>query len=188
MATTLNPYHEGNDVGTMINDDRLIALSRSKWAFLADNTGNILHHINFKSLLKAKKEKLDNVRQNTSKEGVESRVLLVTADGSIDCQGNPSEQESMVAHLQYGEIIAALKLLSKGGNFVLKIFTFLEAPTVCHLYLLCCVFKQVNLFKPATSKEGNSEVYVVCLGYKGTESIDKDVGRKLVQNLGKLYW
>lgn len=34
------------------------------------------------------------------------------------------------------------------------------------IYLLNCLFKNVDVFKPATSKEGNSEVYVVCQCYK----------------------
>lgn len=46
-----------------------------------------------------------------------------------------------------------------------------EQESICIMYLLVCSFKSVNVFKPATSKEGNSEVYVICLDYVGTEEM-----------------
>lgn len=167
----------------MINDDRLILKSMENWTFLEDNTGNVLSHANLNHLIKMKINKLDKVRE--TKSGTqESQVYLVTADGSIDCQTNPGEQEAMVSHLQFAEILTAMTILQKGGSFVLKIFTFLEATTICHLYLLSCVFQEVHLFKPATSKEGNSEVYVICLEYLGTKSVDSVLRNKLLPNLG----
>ena len=89
-------------------------------------------------------------------------VHLVTADGSIDCQSDPGRQESIVSDLHMAETLAALKMLTAGGNFVIKLFTIFESETVCLLYLLACSFARLEVFKPATSKEGNSEVYVIC--------------------------
>lgn len=51
-------------------------------------------------------------------------------------------------------------------------FTFFEASSACLLYLLVASFKRVLVFKPATSKEGNSEVYVICLGF--TDALNQD--------------
>jgi hypothetical protein len=34
------------------------------------------------------------------------------------------------------------------------------------MYLLSICFNQIDVFKPATSKEGNSEVYIVCRDFK----------------------
>ncbi|XP_021952349.1 cap-specific mRNA (nucleoside-2'-O-)-methyltransferase 2 isoform X2 [Folsomia candida] len=158
LATTLNPHYEGNDIGTMINEDKLILSSLNNWIFLKDTTGNIMNRANLDSLIEQVKQKCLSL---------EHSVDLVTADGSIDCQTNPMEQESAVVELQFTEIIAALSILGVGGSFVLKIFTFLECQTISHLYILCSLFEEVHLFKPATSKEGNSEVYVVCLKYRG---------------------
>ena len=78
---------------------------------------------------------------------------------------NPGDQENMVSHLHFIEIVAALLGLRDGGNFVLKMFTFFEPQTISSLYLLSNLFSEVNVFKPATSKEGNSEVYVICKGF-----------------------
>ncbi|XP_035713434.1 cap-specific mRNA (nucleoside-2'-O-)-methyltransferase 2-like [Folsomia candida] len=158
LATTLNPHYEGNDIGTMINEDKLILSSLNNWIFLKDTTGNLMNRANLDSLIEQVKQKCLSL---------EHSVDLVTADGSIDCQTNPMEQESAVEELQFTEIIAALSILGFGGSFVLKIFTFLECQTISHLYILCSLFEEVHLFKPATSKEGNSEVYVVCLKYRG---------------------
>ena len=90
---------------------------------------------------------------------------LITADGSVDCQADPANQEAIVARLHYAEIVTALLSLRPGGDFVIKMFTFFEAETVCALYLLSRSFAEVHVFKPATSKEGNSEVYVICKNY-----------------------
>ena len=136
LATTLNPHHEGNDVGSMINEDKLILSSVENWTFLKDGTGNLMNQ-----------ENMDYLIEEVSRRKLEygDRVGLVTADGSIDCQINPKEQETIVLGLQFAEIVAALNILSRGGTFILKIFTFLECQTVNHLYLLSSLFREVTL-------------------------------------------
>ena len=71
-----------------------------------------------------------------------------------------------MADLHLAEAVTALNMLTEGGNFVLKMFTIFESETVCLLFLLNCAFESIDIFKPATSKEGNSEVYVICKEYK----------------------
>ena len=48
---------------------------------------------------------------------------------------------------------------------LLKMFTFFEHNSICMLFIMNCCFEEVHVFKPATSKEGNSEVYVIGLNY-----------------------
>ncbi|XP_008292176.1 cap-specific mRNA (nucleoside-2'-O-)-methyltransferase 2 [Stegastes partitus] len=168
-ANTLNPYHEANGGGTTIADDRLIANTLPWWFFGSDNTGNIMIQAHLLDL----QAFVSNMH----------RVDLVTADGSFDCQENPDEQEALVASLHYCEVTAALLLLSPGGSFVLKMFTLYEHSSVCLLYLLNCCFQSVNVFKPATSKAGNSEVYVVCLNYDAKEAV-RPLLSKLIRNYG----
>lgn len=69
----------------------------------------------------------------------------MTADGSVDCANDPGQQEVKVASLIYAEAITALSLLCRGGNLVLKMFTLFEQSSVCLMYLLCCLFEQVQL-------------------------------------------
>jgi len=100
-----------------------------------------------------------------------TEVDFVTADGSINCQDKPDEQEAIVTDLHFCEIVTAINLLAPGGKFVLKIFTFFEHASVCMLFLLNSVFGEVHIFKPATSKPGNSELYIVCLDFIGRNAI-----------------
>ncbi|XP_029040584.1 cap-specific mRNA (nucleoside-2'-O-)-methyltransferase 2 [Osmia bicornis bicornis] len=153
IATTLNPYYEGNLSSVMIDDDRFIRHTLSHWCFGEDNTGNIMNLKNLDELMKTSEPHHD--------------IFLITADGSIDCTDVPAEQESVLTHLHFCETVAALHLLATGGSFLLKIFTIFECNTVCLIYLLSCCFNHVDIIKPITSKEGNSETYMVCTNFKG---------------------
>lgn len=162
MASTLNPYCEGNPYNKMVEDDRFIRHTLRHWCFGADNTGNLMRLANLDALVERSKAIADDGR---------GPIMLVTADGSIDCTDMPGEQENAVVHLQLCETIACMHLLQEGGNFLLKVFTLFEHQSVCLMYLLSCAFQQVTVTKPATSKAGNSEMYVVCLNFKGREHV-----------------
>ncbi|BFZ19939.1 hypothetical protein BsWGS_22978 [Bradybaena similaris] len=156
-ATTLNPYYEGNVMGEMVADDRLIRHTHSQWFFGSDDSGDIMSEKHVKDLCSMVKQVADEE---------ELPPLLVTADGSKDCQSNPSEQESCLSRLHYCEMIAACLILAPGGSFVFKVFTMFEPATVTLMFLLNIMFTQVHTMKPATSKSGNSELYLVCQGYR----------------------
>ncbi|KAG1680032.1 Cap-specific mRNA (nucleoside-2'-O-)-methyltransferase 2 [Nymphon striatum] len=158
IGNSLNPYYEGSDIGTVITDDRLIRCTSEQWCFGSTNTGNILSNDIMPNII----EKMNNWHS----------VNLVTADGSIDCQVNPAEQECMVAELHLIEAITGVLILSPSGSLVLKMFTFYESNSVCLLYFLNCIFCTVHVFKPVTSKSGNSEVYVIC------EKLKKEIPQK----------
>ncbi|XP_028624505.1 cap-specific mRNA (nucleoside-2'-O-)-methyltransferase 2 [Grammomys surdaster] len=166
VANSLNPYHEANDNLRMITDYRLIANTLDCWYFGPDNTGDIMTL----KYLTGLQDFLSGM----------SPIHLVTADGSFDCQGNPGEQEALVSSLLYCEAVTALTTLGNGGSFVLKMFTLFEHCSVNLMYLLNCSFDRVHVFKPATSKAGNSEVYVVCLSYKGREAVHPLLSRMLL--------
>ncbi|EDW02506.1 cap-specific mRNA (nucleoside-2'-O-)-methyltransferase 2 [Drosophila grimshawi] len=153
-STTLNPYYEGNALNEMITDDRFIFHTLDNWLFHKDLTGNLLN--------------VDNIEHMTKRcaEDLLDEVHLITADGSIDCSAQPDCQEELVARLFVAEIISALNILKDGGNFVIKMFTLFEACSVSLIYLLNCIFRAVHIYKPATSKRGNSEVYVICMDYQ----------------------
>ncbi|GFS80173.1 cap-specific mRNA [Nephila pilipes] len=157
FANTLNPYYEDVTVNDVICDDRLLFPTLKHWYFGQDDTGDITNPNFSKDLMNFIGEK--------------HSFDLITADGSINCMENPAEQEAVVSELHYAELLVALYNLSPGANFVLKKFTFFECNTICKMYFLNCIFKQVHVFKPFTSKAGNSEVYVICLGYVGIETL-----------------
>lgn len=155
LGSTLNPYYEENPLGKMIDDDRFIRESFDFWYFGKDNTGNLMDFKNLEGLLDLVSTMGD--------------IHLVTADGSIDCQDDPGEQEQIVSCLHYCEALAGILILSTGGHMVIKKFTMFESQSISLMYILCCLFKEVYVYKPATSKSGNSEVYVVCLNFHGLQ-------------------
>ena len=72
----------------------------------------------------------------------------MTADGSINCANQPDEQESLVGQLIFCEAVAAINLLYQGGNFVFKMFTAFEHQMISLLYLLACLFQEIQVIKP----------------------------------------
>lgn len=158
LATTLNPYCEENSYDRMVADDRFIRHTLKRWCFGADNTGDIMDLRNLDVLVERCKL-------------LDGGVLLVTADGSVDCTDVPGEQENAVAQLHLCETMTCMHLLRKGGNFLLKLFTLFEHQSVCLMYLLSCAFHQVVVTKPASSKAGNSEMYVVCMNFRGRDYV-----------------
>lgn len=168
LACTFNPYHRDNLAESMIDDDAFISATKNKWYFGADNTGDMRLPCNIQGTWNRAK-KMGN-------------IMLVTADGGVDCSLNPKDQESIVAQLLYCETVTALGVLHIGGEFVLKMFTFFEDSSICLLALLKLHFETVHVCKPETSKPGNSETYVVCKGFRG---IARDVLQVLLLHTGK---
>jgi len=51
LASSLNPYYEGNSLNHMITDDRFMVQTSDHWYFGADNTGDILSSHFIESLI-----------------------------------------------------------------------------------------------------------------------------------------
>lgn len=72
----------------------------------------------------------------------------MTADGSISCADEPDKQEIVIGQLLYCEVVAALINLACDGTLVIKMFTMFEHHTIGILFLLCCLFEEVEIIKP----------------------------------------
>lgn len=92
---------------------------------------------------------------------------LVTGDGGFDYSSDYSNQEKNSLKLIRCEIFLALNIQKIGGNFICKIFDTFHIETIKLLYILNLVYEKVYLYKPRTSRNSNSEKYIVCLNYKG---------------------
>jgi 23S rRNA U2552 (ribose-2'-O)-methylase RlmE/FtsJ len=114
-----------------------------------DNTGNILSINNFYNVCQKYGQSMD----------------FITADGGFDFSNDFDNQEINMSELLYGQVVYALCLQRKYGNFVLKIFDSFFQHTVDILYLLSSFYEYVYITKPKTSRSANSEKYIVCKGF-----------------------
>ena len=93
-------------------------------------------------------------------------VDLALADGG---RGASTEEEFIheeVLHykLFVAEILVALRTLRAGGNFVIKMYDLFTQTSAQLVYLLSLAFDKIIIFKPLTSRAGNSEKYVIGFG------------------------
>ncbi|GLH14070.1 Cap-specific mRNA (nucleoside-2'-O-)-methyltransferase 2 [Gryllus bimaculatus] len=156
-ATTLNPYYEGNSLSSMINDDRFIFHTLPCWTFGYDYTGDI--------------KNLSNINHIVEEAKQMGEVLLVTADGSVDCHDKPAEQEGVVSSLHYYETIAALNILGVGLQDEGKVmFPFESIPQEFIDELLICStrFKdfQVEAIKKNIEMLGDPSVNYIIKRFK----------------------
>jgi len=112
---------------------------------------------------------------------IDEKVDLVTADGGFDVSDDYSQQEMKMNRLIYSEIVGALSVLRKGGNFVIKIFDIFNEFTLDVLYILNNYFSSLIITKPFTSRPANSEKYLVCKGFKG-------ITKESLENMYRLMW
>ena len=116
----------------------------------ADNTGNILKINNFKYCYNNYKNSMD----------------FITADGGFDYSSNFNKQEILSINLIFAQVIYAIALQKQGGTFILKIFDIFTQATIDILYILSSLYEKCYIIKPNTSRNANSEKYIVCKLFK----------------------
>ncbi|MBA42915.1 MAG: hypothetical protein CMF62_02760 [Magnetococcales bacterium] len=100
---------------------------------------------------------------------MKEKAHLVTADGGFNWKHeNTQEQEAF--RLIIGQIVGALNVQEKGGSFVLKLFESFTDTTSKLIYILSHFYKKVYGVKPLMSRKSNSEKYIICKGFKASES------------------
>lgn len=87
---------------------------------------------------------------------------FVTADGGFDFTKNFNNQEQSAMKLIIYEIIYGIITTCKNGHFVVKTFDLFTKTSYELIYVLSRIFKDVNIYKPKTSRLGNSEKYIIC--------------------------
>lgn len=119
-----------------------------------DGTGNLYNHKNLQYCIKKYRNSMD----------------LITADGGFDFSIDYDKQELLALRLIFSQIVFAISLQKKGGNFILKVFDMFFESSVDLIYLLSCFYTKVNVIKPNTSRFANSEKYIICKNFKYTET------------------
>ncbi|KAG5464521.1 hypothetical protein LSCM1_00711 [Leishmania martiniquensis] len=100
-------------------------------------------------------------------------LLLVVADGGFHVDVSKANfQETISSRIMYGQWLAALKLLRKGGCFVLKLFDTFSPLSRAVLYMSSFLYRRVHIAKPRHSRVVNSERYLVCIDFLGYPSAE----------------
>lgn len=107
----------------------------------------------------------------------ESFNLIVATKSVKHREYNYLEQENYITLME--EIVIALSKQDKGGNFVCKFFEFFTTISIKYLCILEQFYENVILVKPLISDAKDTEIYIICLNYKGEN--------KNVEKLNKLY-
>ena len=96
---------------------------------------------------------------------------LYTSDAGIDVTGDYAGQEENTSAINYGQVLSGLLSLARGGNFVTKQYTFFTPFSRSLIALVAGFFEETYIVKPATSRPGNSEVYLVGKNFKGIDPL-----------------
>jgi len=102
---------------------------------------------------------------------------FITADGGFDVKIFNS-QEIISNKLILCEIYIALNTQKKNGMFIIKYFDMFTHNSVISYLVLCTFYKEVKIIKPKTSRNCNSERYLVCSSFVG---INKNNTRILIE-------
>jgi len=94
---------------------------------------------------------------------------IVTADGGFDVK-NYNGQEILTSKLIISEIYLALKTQKAGGYFVIKFFDMFTHNSIVFYMILCSFYEYVRIIKPKTSRNCNSERYLVCCNFHGSSN------------------
>lgn len=90
---------------------------------------------------------------------------VITADGGFDFSLDFESQERDMLNLLFAEVCFAIIMQRHQGTFILKIFDSFLSATVDILFILSSFYQKVSICKPRTSRQANSEKYVVCTGF-----------------------
>ena len=100
-----------------------------------------------------------------------NKADFITADGAFDCSENFNEQEQVSSKLIFCEVVTALCQQKLNGTFIFKIFDIFDSLTIKLIYFMTNFYGNVYITKPLTSREGNSEKYVIATNFRGISFI-----------------
>ena len=93
-------------------------------------------------------------------------IDFITGDGGFDYSVDFNRQEENSINLIFCEMLYALIMQKEEGSFVLKVFDIFHRNTIEILSILSYFYEKVYIYKPLTSREANSEKYIICINFK----------------------
>ncbi|XP_021965422.1 cap-specific mRNA (nucleoside-2'-O-)-methyltransferase 1 [Folsomia candida] len=117
---------------------------------------------------------IEHVLSNTGNKGVH----LMMADGGFSVTGQENMQELLSQHIILAQIYVALAIVRVGGHVVCKLFDTVTPFTVALIYFMYCSFETVTIHKPVSSRQANSERYLICK-WKKSENVTSPIVKYL---------
>jgi 23S rRNA U2552 (ribose-2'-O)-methylase RlmE/FtsJ len=151
---TLNPYSKEIPGWSKANNLIRQFKKNIEIDYGVDNTGNLYNVQNIRSFSRKIKKGCPGAD-------------LITADGGFDFSVDFNKQEPLAHQLILAELLTGIKSQKLKGSFICKIFDSYSMITIQLLYFISCLYNEVYLVKPLTSRPANSEKYIVALDYKG---------------------
>jgi RimJ/RimL family protein N-acetyltransferase len=113
-------------------------------------------------------------------------VDLVMADGGFDVSSGDdfNRQEFLSTRLIINELLVSLSVLGQNGVFVCKVFDTVTTLMAEVLFIMASAYKEFNIFKPMSSRPGNSERYVICK-YPRSDQVNRFTG--ILRQVNSLY-
>jgi hypothetical protein len=96
---------------------------------------------------------------------INKKVNLYTSDLGFDISDNYENQEESHMRANSGQILLCLDILENNGNCIIKHYTFFCSFTRTYLFLFSKLFEKCYIYKPISSKQLNSEVYIIGLNF-----------------------
>jgi 23S rRNA U2552 (ribose-2'-O)-methylase RlmE/FtsJ len=100
------------------------------------------------------------------KKEYRNSMHIITGDGGFDFSGDYNNQEKAAFRLILTQVAYAITMQKHNGHFILKIFDMFENCTIQIVFLLSCLYENVIISKPFTSRYANSEKYLICKNFK----------------------
>jgi len=153
FGITLNPYSKEipgwSKAGSLIKQYR----KNIEIDFGVDQTGDLY--------------KIPNIKSFSKKVHKSSGADLVTADGGFDFSVDFNQQEQLAHRLILAQLVTGIRSQKMGGTLICKFFDTYTHVSAQMLYFVSCLYQEVYLVKPQTSRPANSEKYLVALHYQG---------------------
>ena len=99
-----------------------------------------------------------------------NKLDIITADGGFDIKIF-NGQEIISSKLLMCEIYLALNTQKIGGMFIIKFFDMFTHNSIIFYLILCTFYKNVKIIKPCSSRNCNSERYLICESFIGVDPI-----------------
>ncbi len=161
---------DNNYVTTLLDDNnsnllRAVMLFRNKFGAKNKNNKYVNTIINNEYVEKNKKNKKGVTEYTIDTSIGKNKVNLIITNG-FKSELSPVIQEQESYKLILNQIIYALQNQIEGGAFICKIYESFTNVMSKIVACLTCFYDKVYVIKPLTSRNINSEKYIVCRGFK----------------------